>query len=282
MNDWFQPRRVIEKAINGALKSSINAHGPINLDNISSASKRVYSTLRGIRKSSSQLVERAVRIELQLSRGAVCSFTVQLKFLYAPQTHDFLVFESNAQITTKISHICHYFKQSGNLILTEPIICESYDGLLLALDWFKANFMLTDIKSDDNPQSYYIFYRSLLQLLKRSKEVDPRINLDPTAIKIFAESCRAILLAEIGGGSDDITNFNPAIEDLHRLILFKKLEEPDGVRMLLVVKEWEQRFNQTGKLQWTASLQQCQQAARLVFGKIRSIPTHELPDFGDG
>ena len=42
----IENRSLIEGAIAGALKSSINAHGPITLANRSSAAKRVYCLLK--------------------------------------------------------------------------------------------------------------------------------------------------------------------------------------------------------------------------------------------
>lgn len=50
MNEWLDDRSVVEQAICGALKSAIDAHGPIGRSNVSSAGKRVYSALLQARK----------------------------------------------------------------------------------------------------------------------------------------------------------------------------------------------------------------------------------------
>jgi hypothetical protein len=41
-------RSLIERTIAGALKSAIDAHGPITIENRASAAKRVYSALKQI------------------------------------------------------------------------------------------------------------------------------------------------------------------------------------------------------------------------------------------
>lgn len=48
--EWFDVRARIEKAIVGALQSTIDAHGPITKENCSSAAKRIYGALKGERK----------------------------------------------------------------------------------------------------------------------------------------------------------------------------------------------------------------------------------------
>ena len=44
-------RSALEKAINGALRSAIDAHGDIKRENISSASKRILGALKEVVKS---------------------------------------------------------------------------------------------------------------------------------------------------------------------------------------------------------------------------------------
>lgn len=48
--DWFADRARVEREIAGALKSAIDAHGPINRENVGSAAKRVYSSLKAVRR----------------------------------------------------------------------------------------------------------------------------------------------------------------------------------------------------------------------------------------
>lgn len=49
MEDWFD-RPTVEKAIAGAIKSCIIAHGPVTPEFIGSAAKRVFGQLRGIKR----------------------------------------------------------------------------------------------------------------------------------------------------------------------------------------------------------------------------------------
>lgn len=46
----IENRSDVEKIIAGALKSTINVHGPITPEWIGSASKRIYGQLRGLAK----------------------------------------------------------------------------------------------------------------------------------------------------------------------------------------------------------------------------------------
>lgn len=50
MNDWLSNRSDVERLICSALRSSINDHGPITVDSISSAAKRVYAQLKAYRR----------------------------------------------------------------------------------------------------------------------------------------------------------------------------------------------------------------------------------------
>lgn len=47
---WLEDRAAVERAIGGALTSAIDAHGPITRANRSSAAKRVYSTLKALKR----------------------------------------------------------------------------------------------------------------------------------------------------------------------------------------------------------------------------------------
>ncbi len=200
-----------------------------------------------------------------------------MAFLADPHVGDYILFESHRQLTTKVLYLCHYSPEPGYIIITEPIVCESYDDMLINLDWFKSTFSIVDIKSDDGPQSYYIFYRSVLQLLNRSSEVDPCVDTDPVSIKIFAEACRAVLVAQLGPDVD----FNQIITDLHMLIIARKTNETCGVKILPIIKVWEQKINESGSIKWTVSLAQCRQAAKLIFSKLKSISSDRHPNFED-
>jgi len=50
MTDWLDDRSKVEKAICGAIQSAIHSHGPITSTNKASAAKRVYGTLKQLRR----------------------------------------------------------------------------------------------------------------------------------------------------------------------------------------------------------------------------------------
>jgi hypothetical protein len=105
------------------------------------------------------------------------------------------------------------------------------------------------------------------------------VAYDPTAIKIFAEACRAVLLAELDPAPDEIAynSYNQAILDLHSLVLARRSQEPHGAEMLGVIKEWEPQLNPQGRIAWRATVEQCLRHARVIFAKLRSIPADRLP-----
>lgn len=51
----IENRSNIEKRIVGALKDGITAHGNIDLNNVSSTAKRIYSLLKGIAKEQRRI-----------------------------------------------------------------------------------------------------------------------------------------------------------------------------------------------------------------------------------
>lgn len=51
----FKHRQKIEKIINGALQSAIDAHGPITNKNKNSATKRIYGQLKAEAKKDANL-----------------------------------------------------------------------------------------------------------------------------------------------------------------------------------------------------------------------------------
>ena len=229
------------------------------------------------------------RIELRASQdGTVCSFTIMVPYVVRPMISDHIVFDFTPQLTTKIIVFCHYaVSDSACLAITDPILCNAYDDLLMCLDKFKAEYKIIDIKSDRQPHSYYILYRSVLELLDLSKEINPIVIPDPVSIKIFAEICRSVLLAELCGDQSIesakimplYSNFNQAIADLHMMVNKRKKNEPNGVLILPVIKEWEQKININNKINWNATSLQCKAVARMVFSKLHSISADKLPLF---
>jgi hypothetical protein len=154
--------------------------------------------------------------------------------------------------------------------------------MLRLLDWFKAMYEVVDLRSNtSSPATYYSFYRSLVNLMGLTEHVNPKVTYDMMNIKVFAESCRAIILAELGISDDEliagISSYNDIIQLLHTMVLERKRDEKDGADMFLLIKRWERSINANETVKWEASHESCVNAARLVFGRLPSIPYECLP-----
>ncbi len=228
------------------------------------------------------------RIELRLQDATSCSFIASLPYSEKPSYQDFVYITDT--LISKVKSVCHILKTSDITVILEPLLYEDQDLFIKDLDYLKANYELTDFQSNSKPISYYSFYRSLVNLLGRSKEVNPSIDPDPISFKIIAESCRSIILAELFNGAEEqgsisiasyIVNnkgqLNACIEDLHRIMIDLKNSGKD-LMILDVIKEWEPRFN-SHKLEWTASNADCLRIAKIVFNNIKSIPESRKPGF---
>lgn len=219
--------------------------------------------------------------------GPVCSFTALFKFNLVPQRGHKLIFVTpgHRQVGVVIDDVCHFVPEGDDepvcLCFTTPLVIEEYDDLLRVVDWFKATYEVQDFSSMVEPEPYYKFYRRVAWLLGLSKTTGPKIGYDPQDVKVFAEACRSVILAELNP-SDEETNFalvgfNPSIRYLYELVLDRKREEPDGADMLLVIKTWEQLLNSSKMMQWSASDENCLKFARVVFARHPSIPPDHLP-----
>lgn len=224
------------------------------------------------------------------SGDTICLFTIDLDFLLNPSVGNFVVFDVSTgdikTVETKVTHICHYFPNDDAAVILDYIECDKYDDMLLILDWFKYKYELRDIVSESDPQSYYILHRLILQLLGRSKEPQSLLNIDTDSVKIFAEACRAVIIAQFYNGDEyesiHIHNTNQAVVDLHSLILAEKKCAMNGyIKIINVIKIWESLLNKNGIIKWDVDIKECKRVARFVFGRLRSIPANLLPDFGD-
>ena len=235
------------------------------------------------------------RIELRLQDGTFCSFVASIPYSAKPNVNDIIFITES--IVAKVKSVCHIINDEKIAIILDSLLYEDHDIFIKDLDYLKANYQLTDFKADSKPVSYYSFYRSLLNLLGRTKEVNPTIDPDPISFKIIAESCRSILLAEIlkdipeFRSPDSIPSlvhhqqphFNLLIEDLHKIMISMKSSGKE-ILILSVIKEWEPKLKKlkTRNIrpdEWTASNADCLQVARTVFNKIKSIPEDRKPDF---
>lgn len=230
-----------------------------------------------------------VRVGLRVGiDGPACSFTAHLKFKVRPHKGDKILLHvpSQGQVGVSVVEVYHFVSASEKpvaLILCTPLILDHYDGMLATLDWFKATYSVEDCSSDEEPELYYKFYRNLIHVLGLTKVASPVVQYTSDDIRVFAEACRAVLLAELKPTDDElpmaISGFNPTIKHLHELVLSRRQEEPDGANMLNIVKVWEQLFNQKKLMQWDAPIDRCLNYAKLVFARLRSLPSSKLPEF---
>ncbi len=219
--------------------------------------------------------------------GPTCSFTALLNYFIAPHKGDRVLLQvpKYGQVGVIVTEVFHFVPlpddESACLLITMPIISEHYDDMLSVLDWFKAMYGVDDIQADNEPELYYKFYRNLIHVLGLTKTPQPVVDYDPVAIKVFAEACRAIVLAELKPSPAELpvalTGFNPTIQHLHELVLSRRQEEPDGANMLAIIKTWEQLLNQKKLMLWTATIEDCLKFAQVVFARLPSIPPDRLP-----
>lgn len=230
------------------------------------------------------------RIGLQVigsGGNPACSFTVFFRYVFTPSKGDRILLQIPRQGQTGIAvaEVFHFVPveedEPACLILTAPIVVDSYDNMLEILDWFKATYAIEGIQADAEPELYYKFYRNLVHILGLTKVAAPLVEYDAVSIKVFAEACRVVLLAELKPSPDEteaaLVNFNPAVRHLHELVLGRRVEEPDGASMLAVVKAWEFLINPKKSMQWLATVEDCFSYIKVVFDRLRSIPADKLP-----
>lgn len=219
--------------------------------------------------------------------GPACSFTSHIPFSLPPSVGHTIILECQDQIGTAIVQIYHFIpsdadKTSAVLLNTAPIIFDDSEKMLRMLDWFKAIYHVEDIKSDTSrPDPYYSFYRSLVNILDLSKVPSPKVDYDRTKVKVFAECCRAVILAEMEWDEDEFETavplYNDNIASLHNMIIGCKSGEPDGADMLSLVRRWERSINEDGAFKWEAPVQSCQKIAKYLLRQLPSIKPENLP-----
>ena len=231
-----------------------------------------------------------VRMALQVGPdGPSCSFTTNLPFAVTPGVGHHLAVRSTGgpvvfNMLLRVTSVCHFVtedKDAACLVETAACPFPDYDKMLERLDWFKAVYGVDDIMGNTEPESYYKFYRSVLHVLGLTKHPYPVIAHDPVDIKIFAEACRSVILAELPDGHG--RDLSDLMMSAHRLVHFRKTVEPDGARMLGVVKKLEPEIRHDlsdtmRDLRWEAPTEKCLDVARGVFAKLHSIPSNKLPE----
>lgn len=226
-----------------------------------------------------------MRIRIQAGiDGQSCDFTVRLSFRIPPVKGDTILLPDADQTPLVVASLYHFVaidKKSTCLYVVTPLLVDSYDLMLRTIDWFKANFEVEDFRAENEPASYYRFYRNLVHVLGLGQKACPKVDYDQNHIRVFAEACRAVILAELKPQPAEfdaaLLGLNPTVEHLHKLVLEKRRTEPDGADMLSLVKEWEARSNQKQLMQWQASVGECLEYAKLVFSRWKAIPLDFLP-----
>ncbi len=202
-----------------------------------------------------------------------------------PQKGDRVLWQDEAVLVAEIDHFLDPAQEPICLIITATILTQNYDALLRTLDWFKANYEVVDVNADSTPELYYSFYRSVVHVLGQTALSRPLIAYDPLAIKIVAESCRAVILAEVAPMAEAFpavnlslaADYNKPIQHLHELILAQRPLAPAGADLFEVLKIWEAQINPQKELRWIASVDQCVMYAKLVFARLKSVPVSALP-----
>lgn len=236
-------------------------------------------------------MELSVRVKLQTPQGAFCSFTASgVPFLYSPSPGDFIIlnFGDDLSFVAKIKNSVHYcLGDPVSLIDVDDYKCSSYDHMLKIIDCFKAEYRVEAFDSSDkNPESYYAFYRSVIRLMGLDHQRNPVLTPVPSQIKVFAESCRAVVLGELfKAGIQSEREFdkafrayNPVVQDLHDLVLSKKKSDDDQIPIFELLREWEPMLNPNKKITWDADPSSYIAAGKMVFSRIKSLAEDEIPE----
>jgi hypothetical protein len=105
-------------------------------------------------------------------------------------------------------------------------------------------------------------------------------------MKLFSAAAAAVLVAEDLRDQEPTSDEygqvygdnSPHIEGLLQVVLDKKQENEDEIDLLGVIKIWEPTVNSDGAIHWEASEEQVLQAAKFIFGRLKSIPSEMMPD----
>lgn len=235
-------------------------------------------------------------VRVESADGPGCNFTAHLHFAIRPFRGDKIIVSTpGKQSGVVVADVCHFpgagEDDAGCLLTASPLVVDNYDEMLQVVDWFKATYQVDDFSAAEEPASYYKLYRTVVKTLDLGKVAAPIVGYSPSSIKLFAEVCRAALVAEtihIASGvlEDTIkraeannisktavasaiaSRFSPQIEELHRIVLFHKKANPGGAPMLLVVKEWEATLDQKYRA-WQSD--SCVEYAKPLLAELKSI-----------
>jgi len=235
-----------------------------------------------------------VRVELQVGvhqGGPACSLTLSdISFVFRPVSGDFVILAKDTEepFVLSIKAVAHYTEPTSVMVLTKPIHCESYDEMLETLDWFKARYQIEDFQSAEAPEPYYVLYRTVVHLLGIKDDV-PIVRYDPDLVKVLAETCRTIWIANMYSRSGEtngklplrsdilekLPDTNGQIETLHRIVFGNRQQKPNGPELRHVLKEWDESVNANRNLNWDVDDDFCQFVGKIVFSRLKC----EKPDF---
>jgi|3_EtaG_2_1085321.scaffolds.fasta_scaffold00152_11 hypothetical protein len=228
-----------------------------------------------------------VRVELQVGihSGSTCSLTIpNIAFSMRPVAGDFVILtnEGDDPFALSIKAVAHYTNPSSAMVLTKEITCDDYDEMLVTLDWFKARYEIEDFRAAAAPETYYVLYRTVIHLMDIQDDV-PLVRYDSDAVKVLAETCRTIWIANqcrVSGESngrpptrveitDRLSDTNPDIETFHRLVFGYRQQYPSGVELRQVLKEWNISVNENNEYDWDVDDDLCRFVGGIIFGRLK-------------
>jgi hypothetical protein len=231
------------------------------------------------------MIQLPVRVELRdRSSDRSCSFTIHEDFLDYPVKGDHIIIPDGYLSVAGRFHFCRPDEDAALMVATSPYLVEKYDDMLKLLDWFKGQYKIDDFTANSEPASYYSFYRSAMRLL--GWKMSQRAASDNMGMKLFSAAAAAVLVAEDLRDQEPTSDEygqvygdnSPHIEGLLQVVLDKKQENEDEIDLLGVIKIWEPTVNSDGAIHWEASEEQVLQAAKFIFGRLKSIPSEMMPD----
>lgn len=235
-----------------------------------------------------------VRVELQVgvhSGGPACSLTLpNIPFSLKPAVGDYVLLceQTEQPFALCVKAVAHYTQPPSAIVLTRPIPCETYDDMLENLDWFKARYEVEDIQAEEAPEPYYVLYRTVVHLLEITDDVHI-IRYDPDRVKVLAETCRTIWIANLlscrentngrlplrADVADLLQSTNNQIEAFHRLVFGYRQQHPKGPDLRRVIKEWDSVVNPDGELNWNVDDDLCRFIGGVIFDRLKC----EKPEF---
>lgn len=237
------------------------------------------------------MISLPVRVELQAGTDSslACSLTLpSFDFMVRPVSGDFLLLskDTDTPLVVSVRALAHY-DDSTAFVWLQPIISANYDEMLAQLDWFKSRYEIEDIISPQNPEPYYVLYRTVINLLDIQGD-SPYIVYDPDLVKIFAETCRTVWIANLYKSStngrlplrdgilEQVSETNGAIQALHQMIFEYRTQYPQGIAIRRIIKDWDSLVNEDKDLTWNVDDDLCGFIGGIIFSRLKCDKPHFL------